>query len=305
MMFGTRDKFPYFQCSRCGCLQIKEIPSNIEKYYPNNYYSYNFISPLNKNNPIKKTAIRLRNQFAVSNKGIFGRVLYSIFPYPKLIILSKVNLTRDSKILDVGCGMGSVLYSLKELGFNNLLGIDPYIDQNIEYPIGLDIKKLSIHDINDKWDIVMLVQSFEHMSDPLAVLLKVSKILNKDGICLVNTPIVSSYAWQYYGVNWVNLDAPRHFFLHSIESMKLLVKKAGLNLTKIFYNSRDFQFWGSEQYKKGIFLKAENSYYINPKKSIFSSRQIRNFKKKTKRINKENRGDCAVFYIRKNRIENS
>lgn len=300
LMFGTGGKFPYFQCSWCGCLQIKEIPANIENYYPHNYYSYNLDPSINKNNSIRNIAARLRNQFAVFNKGILGRVLYTTNPYEKLIILSKINLTKNLKILDVGCGTGSVLYSLKELGFKNLLGIDLYIDQNIEYPIGLEIKKLSIHDINDKWDLIMLIQSFEHMPDPLAVLLKVSKILSKDGICLVNTPTVSSYAWQHYGVNWVNLDAPRHFFLHSIESMKILAKKANLSLINTFYNSRDFQFWGSEQYQKGIFLKAENSYYIDPKKSIFSFRQIRNFKKEAKRLNRENRGDSIAFYMKKN-----
>lgn len=33
MLFGTRDKFAYFQCSKCECLQIFDIPANISKYY--------------------------------------------------------------------------------------------------------------------------------------------------------------------------------------------------------------------------------------------------------------------------------
>jgi hypothetical protein len=37
MMFGSREEFLYFECSKCGCLQIAEIPENIEKYYPPNY----------------------------------------------------------------------------------------------------------------------------------------------------------------------------------------------------------------------------------------------------------------------------
>jgi hypothetical protein len=40
MMFGFRDEFTYFECSKCGCLQIAEIPINMEKYYPSNYYSF-------------------------------------------------------------------------------------------------------------------------------------------------------------------------------------------------------------------------------------------------------------------------
>ena len=40
MMFGTRDRFAYFRCADCGCLQIGEVPENLSKYYPDNYYSY-------------------------------------------------------------------------------------------------------------------------------------------------------------------------------------------------------------------------------------------------------------------------
>lgn len=40
MMFGFRDKFDYFQCATCNCLQISEIPCEISKYYPDNYYSF-------------------------------------------------------------------------------------------------------------------------------------------------------------------------------------------------------------------------------------------------------------------------
>ena len=40
-MFNMNEQFQYLECSRCGCLQIKDIPTDIEKYYPSNYYSYN------------------------------------------------------------------------------------------------------------------------------------------------------------------------------------------------------------------------------------------------------------------------
>ena len=36
MMFGTRKKFDYLQCSECGCLQIAKIPSDMSDYYIEN-----------------------------------------------------------------------------------------------------------------------------------------------------------------------------------------------------------------------------------------------------------------------------
>ncbi len=47
MMFGFRDEFEYFECAECRCLQIKDIPVNISKYYPEEYYSFKLRSNSN------------------------------------------------------------------------------------------------------------------------------------------------------------------------------------------------------------------------------------------------------------------
>jgi hypothetical protein len=39
-MYGLGDEFDYFQCQNCACLQIEEIPPDLGKYYPDDYYSY-------------------------------------------------------------------------------------------------------------------------------------------------------------------------------------------------------------------------------------------------------------------------
>ena len=39
-MYGLRNEFKYYHCNNCGCLQISNIPSNLNIYYPENYYSY-------------------------------------------------------------------------------------------------------------------------------------------------------------------------------------------------------------------------------------------------------------------------
>jgi hypothetical protein len=115
----------------------------------------------------------------------------------------------------------------------------------------------------------------------------------------VGMPTTSSYAWKHYGVNWVQLDAPRHLFLYSIESMKRLAEKADLVLDEIIYNSSDFQFWGSEQYLRDIPLLSDRSYGVNPSQSIFSDNQINEFKQKAKKLNLLNQGDQAAFYLKK------
>ena len=296
MMFGFRDSFTYFQCNKCGVLQISEIPKNMQKYYPKNYYSFENL----KSNPVLKLIKNLRADYAILNKGMIGKVIYDTHPESALRSLSRIKLTKNSKILDVGSGRGVLLHQLKEIKFSNILGIDPYLDQDISYENDLKILKKDIFEVDEKWDLIMFHHSFEHLSDPTKVLQHVSEILSDGGTCILRIPVVTSYAWEHYGVNWAQIDAPRHFFLYSITGIQMMAEKAGLNIDEIVFDSTAFQFWGSEQYKRDISLMSEQSFAKNPSKSIFTKAQIKVFNRDAKALNEEKRGDQAIFYLKRN-----
>ncbi|AWV99854.1 class I SAM-dependent methyltransferase [Arcticibacterium luteifluviistationis] len=291
MMFGFRDKFSYLECTKCGCLQIAEIPNNISKYYPSNYYSYSSSSPDSK---IKEYLKGERDNYAVSKKGLLGNLVSKYFPNIRAQILSEIPISKNSKILDVGCGNGVLLLALRRIGFVNISGIDPFIENDISYGNGLDIYKKMIHEVKEKQDVIMFHHSFEHMPDPLETFQTVSKLLNKGGYCIIRVPTVSSYAWKHYRENWVQLDAPRHFFLHSEKSIDILAKKVSLTVEKVVYDSTELQFLGSERYLKNIPLLD-----ATPNKEIFSSSEIKAFKLKAIELNQKNNGDSCAFIIKK------
>lgn len=243
--------------------------------------------------------MRLRDQYALSGKGLIGKLLYGKYPRGDLRCLSSLPVTKDTSILEVGCNIGALLHSLRELGMKHLLGVDPFIPKDIDYENGLIIQKKEIHDVDGKWDIIMFHHSFEHMSDPATTLETVFRLLTPNGCCVIRIPIASSYAWNHYRVNWVQLDAPRHFFLHSVESMIILADQAKLDLYKVVYDSTSFQFWGSEQYIEDIPLTDNRSYSQNAKASIFSKREISAFAKRAKDLNESKQGDQAIFYLRR------
>ena len=74
---------------------------------------------------------------------------------------------------------------------------------------------------------------------------KISKILSENGVCIIRIPVKTKYIWNCYSVNWVQIDAPRHFFLHTLKSFELLVEKSGLSIQDVIFDSTEFQFWGS------------------------------------------------------------
>ena len=240
----------------------------------------------------------MRNNYVLFNKGLVGYLLNKKYPLD-LDFINYMRLIKTSRIIDVGCGSGYLLYELSMSSLKHLLGIDPYMDKDIIYSKKLKILKKDIAAVEGKWDLIMFHHSFEHIPNPVETMETVSKLLSEGGVCLLRIPTVSSYAWEHYRENWVQLDAPRHFFLHSIESIKRLAKKANLNLERVVYDSEPFQFWGSEQYIKGIPLKSDQSYSVNPSKSIFSEADIRQFEQNAIKLNLENKGDQAAFYLKK------
>jgi len=295
MMLGLRDAFLYFECSSCGCIQIAEFPLNMDRYYPPDYYSFN--EHINVDNMIPdRFSIFLKKQlisYYSGKKNMLG-VLLALKYKNELPWLKQELVNFSYRVLDVGCGNGKTLNQLFTYGFKHLRGIDPFIKEKIDYPNGIKISKVDIENVETENDIVMFHQSFEHMRDPVGVLKEAYRVLSPEGHLVIRVPIASSYAWRKYGTNWVQLDAPRHFFLHSIKSMKIVAAEAGFQSTRIIYDSTDFQFVGSEAYLRNVSLV---EYYSKP--DIFSSDQKRIFAREAEQLNKRNDGDSACFYFRK------
>ena len=145
----------------------------------------------------------------------------------------------------------------------------------------------------------MMHHSLEHMFDPLKVLKKAWQLLNNGKRLLVRIPIMGNYGWQRYKNYWCGIDAPRHIFIPSEKGMRMLIEQAGFSVEKLEYDSSDYVIWSSEQYLKGIPLHAPNSRMLNKKNSVFSKKEIADFKKIIAAENQRNNGDTAAFYLKK------
>jgi 2-polyprenyl-3-methyl-5-hydroxy-6-metoxy-1,4-benzoquinol methylase len=306
MMYGTKEKFEYIKCSKCGCLQIKIIPGDLGKYYPDTYYSFKNYEVKSRNH--LKTFIRHQIAKCYLHKRSFFGCFFSKYlkrlPEEYFNWINALNLTFDARILDVGAGSGDLLFSMHEYGFKNVIGIDPNISNQINNSNGVVIYKTNLTQMKENissqiqlFDLIMFNHSFEHMPDPTDVLKNARALLEPKGLMLIRVPVCDTFAWKEYGVDWVQFDAPRHLFLHTTKSITLLAKKFGFKLIRTDYDSNEFQFWGSEQYKKGISLNETQSYLINPSTSKFSKNKIDNYREKAVKLNKNNDGDQACFYF--------
>jgi SAM-dependent methyltransferase len=303
MMFGMRDEFDYLECSNCGTLQICEIP-DLSHYYPQDYYSFKPDEESRSDKSLRQRIIaRLIGKYLVTGRGFPGKYLVQRYPdiaslFPASLRQDFLNLRLDSKILDFGCGAGNLLKNLRFLGFRNLTGADAFIENDIFYPDGVKIYKKSLAELKPSFDFIMLHHSFEHFPNPLESLREIYRLLSKGNFCLVRIP-VKNFAWGKYGVNWFQLDAPRHLFLYTEESFRKLAEKAGFEVFKTIYDSEVHQFYISEQYAQGISMFDERAFRGDFSKSIFTSEQLKKWELQTEVLNREKRGDQACFYLRK------
>jgi hypothetical protein len=134
------------------------------------------------------------------------------------------------------------------------------------------------------------------------VLARLRVLLADRGTLQIRIPVAGSYAWRTYGVHWLDLDAPRHLFLQTPRSMRLLAEATGFDVESTTFDSDASQFWGSEQYLRGIPLWSSDSYLLNPAAAGFTEEQIDGYSRKADELNASGDGATACFLLRKSGV---
>ena len=299
MMFGLRDRFTYLECAGCGCLQLVDPPETWDRYYPPAYYA--FETPV-RAGTVRRVLRAGRARHLRGERSLVGRLLcvYSRgLPLAGWAVRSGVD--RRDAILDVGSGLGHLLLTMRDQGFADLTGIDPFVERDLEYEGGVRVLRRSLaeHRVDhaNSYDLVMMHHSFEHMADPAGVLRDVAALVRPNRFVVVRLPVADTYGWRSYGVDWAQLDAPRHLFLHTRRSIELLASAAGLEVVDVSYDSDAFLFWGSEAYRRDLALREYRSR--GPGGGIHSETDLRVFSAAAAALNARGDGDQAVFLLRR------
>lgn len=301
-MFGLRDEFSYFECADCGCLQLENPPSEMRRYYPADYYA--FAEPTaaqpSRRGWLRRLAERRRTEAQLFGGRGLGRLLAWMRPRQDLLFLKHVRLGDwNTRILDVGCGNGLLLRKLALLGFRDLVGVDPFLPGDHRVSPGLRLFARRLEDLPEAdFDLVMFHHSLEHMPNQAETLRSVTHLLRPNGVCLVRVPVASCAAWNLYGTDWVELDAPRHFFLHTHQSFDLLSRRCGLDIYHHEHEPLPMAYWGSALYQRGLTLYDPERKAMRSPRSVFSPEEMRRFEHQAAQASPAGQGGPAAFYLR-------
>lgn len=264
------ERFEIWECKNCTQRFTQNIPGKEEigKYYQ----SENYISHSN------------------TSKGLINSLYHKVRKrtlVQKRKLIENATRKKTGNILDVGCGTGAFLNTMKNAKWNTT-GLEPDSkarEKALElYGLQLEqIEKfysLPVH----TFDAITMWHVLEHAHDLHDYINQLKKLLIPSGKLFIAVPNYTSYDAAIYKEFWAAYDVPRHLYHFSPESMKKLLNTHGLKIemTKPMWYDSVYVSMLSEQYKTGR---------PHPLKALISG-LISNFKTLSKK------GKCSsVIYV--------
>ena len=246
----TKDEFTIVRCRNCGLVYLNPRPSAelLSSYYPPVYYP-----------PVQA---KPRPEFQRQAKQLSARIkrwmLEDYYGYPSSItgkrwqrMLRKFLLwpekawrelkgrhplpwRGEGKVLDVGCGAGGNLKTLRDQGW------DPY-GIEISEVAAAHARELVTPNIHtgtletapfapQTFDLVLMSHSLEHLPSPIDALRRIHGLLKDNGLLAVSVPNVQSWEFALFGRWWVPLDPPRHLYHFDRNSLSEAASKTGFEV---------------------------------------------------------------------------
>jgi 2-polyprenyl-3-methyl-5-hydroxy-6-metoxy-1,4-benzoquinol methylase len=140
------------------------------------------------------------------------------------------------KLLDVGCSVGTFLNVARENGWD-VYGIDinAVAVRHCKNVLGLKVKNTSLRPgifPDNFFDVVIMSDLIEHVSDPIKVLTFSEKILKKGGILYIVTPNIDSLVAKLTRWRWQGIKPNEHLYYFSPRTMKKALNKAGFSIVE-------------------------------------------------------------------------
>ena len=258
----TQEEFSLVRCLHCRLVSLSPQPESLDRYYGTGYLPY---QPGAEGAPFKP-AVReaLRRLYGYPGSAPTAAWSWSrIRALPRQLEVQRKNgyffyripYAADTRILDVGCGNGAYLLSLKALGWaaGQLYGVDLVTDASTLRRLR-DLERLHIVEgefleaplPEEAFDVIAMRHVLEHLRDPVAVMRRVFRLLRPGGRVLINVPNFKSLeALVLFRERWRHIDAPRHLFHYSPKPMRVLLQTAGLRTERVMLKRSSSAFMRS------------------------------------------------------------
>jgi 2-polyprenyl-3-methyl-5-hydroxy-6-metoxy-1,4-benzoquinol methylase len=152
-----------------------------------------------------------------------------------------------ARLLEVGCGSGSALRVLQDLGWRA-----EGVDFDAAAVAAARRRGLAVHEgtiaaqayPEGSFQAIVMSHVVEHVHDPRALLRECHHLLSPGGRLVVVTPNARSRGHALFGPSWFALEPPRHLLLLDAAGLRRLAEEAGFQVEQLRTTSR----WAREQW---------------------------------------------------------
>jgi len=267
-IFEAPGLWAFFQCPKCNLVWLSPRP--ISEDTERVYQRYNLNFSIFYNETSLRSKIRLSLIAANFNSTDALKIPHSkwLRRFFKLIPLIKevfgkraimyLSKSDGKRLLDVGCGGGSFLALMRDLGWE-VMGVEPdeKAAEFAQKQLGLKVLNQTFEEANlpsNFFEAVTMRHVIEHVEEPIGFLEKGWQLLKPGGRLVIVTPNIKSLGSLIFKKNWLHLDPPRHFHLFSAETLERCALLSGFKDLKVkiipaagektYLGSRDIQLRG-------------------------------------------------------------
>lgn len=151
----------------------------------------------------------------------------------------------SGNLLDIGTNMGFFLRNARTWKWN-LYGVEPSppLSKMARDYFGLNVKTAFLEDAHfasDSFDVVTMIDVFEHLPEPGGVLTEVQRILKSNGILYIKVPNGLFNLFKFYNArvlgcleNYDIFDSYEHVVHYSQKTLQAMLEKYGFKLANTF-----------------------------------------------------------------------
>lgn len=235
----SNEAFAIFTCNSCGAGFTQDVPgqANIGAYYA----SENYISHSDTNEGLVNKLYHWVRNITLKQK--------------QKLVQAQTRLAAGT-LLDIGCGTGAFLSSMKSAGWD-ITGLEPDETARAKAASLYDIHPQPVQDLFALpvagFDAITMWHVLEHVHALHEYLDQLKNLLKPGGVIFIAVPNYTSADAAHYQQYWAAYDVPRHLYHFSPASMKQLVAKHGLQVitTKPMWFDAFYVSMLSETYRNG------------------------------------------------------